>query len=329
MTQLAPTLERFFTVHLIQELNASRHTVLAYRDTWSLLLSYLQKETGTPPNRLDLSGFTSSTIGGFLTYLEEERGNSIRTRNARLAAIHAFFSYAAIHHPEHSQSISDVLNLPTKRSEHTNLTFLTEDEARALADAPTSQTWTGRRDRVLLLTAITTGLRVSELTALRWGGLNLHTPAHLSCLGKGRRNRVTPLNKETRKTLLTWFDELSPNPSDPVFPSNRGTPMSTDAVAQRIKIHGVTASKSCPTLKRKHITPHTLRHTCAMRLLQNGVDTSTIALWLGHQSAETTQIYLHEDLGMKERALASINPTGIIPDSFTPSNELLAFLEDL
>jgi integrase/recombinase XerD len=182
---------------------------------------------------------------------------------------------------------------------------------------------------VLLLTAITTGLRVSELTALLWEVLNLHTPAHASCLGKCRRNRVTPLNKETRQTLVAWFDELSPNPSDPVFPSNRGTHVSTEAIAQRIKVHSVAAGKNCPTLKRKHITPHTLRHTCALRLLQNGVDTSTPALWLGHQSADSTLIYLHEDLGMKEEALASINPIRIVPDSFTSSNELLAFLDDL
>ncbi|GAB3259398.1 tyrosine-type recombinase/integrase [Arthrobacter pigmenti] len=329
MSLLAPALERFFTVHLIQELNASPHTITAYRDAWMLLLSYLRQHSRTATNRLELEVLDAATIGAFLKHLQQDRGNGIRTRNARLAAIHAFFRYTLITHPEHAGTIGEVLALPMKRNEHTNLTFLTEDEARLLADAPDRQTRTGRRDRAMLLTAITTGLRVSELTGLQWQDLTLGPTAYLTCLGKGRRTRITPLNKETTAVLALWRAELGANGHTPVFPSNRGTPMSTDAVAQRVTTHAATAAANCPTLKDKHITPHTLRHTCAMRLLQNGVDTSTIALWLGHQSPETTQIYLHEDMNMKEKALASITPTGITAARFAPDTELMAFLQGL
>lgn len=329
MSALAPALERFFTVHLIQELNASPHTVASYRDAWVLLLAYMHETTRTPAHQLDLAVIDKSMVGGFLDHLEQERGNAIRTRNARLAAIHAFFGYAARQHPEHARSISEVMELPMKRHERTNLTFLTEDEARALAEAPETRTRTGRRDRVMLLTAITTGLRVSELTGLRWQDLTLGFPAHLTCLGKGRRNRITPLNAETRQALATWRNEQHPDPEDPVFTSNRGTRMSTDAIAQRIAVHAAQAAKICPSLLQKNVTPHTLRHTCAMRLLQNGVDIATIALWLGHQGIETTQIYLHEDLAMKERALASVSPTGVTQARYKPSGGLLAFLEGL
>ena len=329
MSMLAPTLERFFTVHLVQELSTSPNTIAAYRDTWVLLLGYMHEQTKTPVHQMDLAIFDGATVGAFLSYLEAERGNSIRTRNARLAAIHAFFAYAAILHPEHAKSISGVMNLPTKRHEHVNLTFLTEEEARALANSPTTETRAGRRDRVMLLTMITTGLRVSELTGLQWKDLTLHTPAHLSCLGKGRKTRITPLNIETRQALENWREELKPDPAGPVFPSNRGTPMSTDEVAQRITVNAQKAAVLCPALAGKHVTPHTLRHTCAMRLLQNGVGIATIALWLGHQSIETTQIYLHEDLAMKERALASLDQTGGNPTRYHPEDELLGFLEGL
>lgn len=329
MSKLAPALERFFTVHLIQELNASPNTVASYRDAWVLLLAYVHKSTRTPVHQLDLAVFDAALVGGFLDHLENERGNAIRTRNARLAAIHAFFAYTARRHPEHASTISEVMDLPMKRHEQTNLTYLTEAEARALAGAPADRTRTGRRDRVMLLTALTTGLRVSELTGLQWKDLTLQTPAHLSCLGKGRRTRITPLNTETSQALQAWRQEQDPDSADPVFTSNRGTRMSTDAVAQRITVNAAKAAPGCSTLGSKTVTPHTLRHTCAMRLLQNGVDIATIALWLGHQGIETTQIYLHEDLAMKERALASIAPTGAFPARYITSEDRLSFLERL
>jgi integrase/recombinase XerD len=329
MSNIAPTLEQFFTAHLIQEVNASPNTIAAYRDAWVLLLAYVHDRTSTPVHQLDLAVFDEAMVGGFLTYLQTERGNGIRTRNARLAAIHAFFAYAATHHPEHARSISGVMNLPMKRHERINLTFLTEDEARTLVDSPTTQTRAGRRDRVMLLTMVTTGLRVSEVSGLQWKDLKLQNPAHLSCLGKGRRSRITPLNTETRQALGAWHEELKPELTDPVFPSNRDTSMSTDAVAQRITVNAQKAAVSYPAIARKHITPHTLRHTCAMRLLQSGVGIATIALWLGHQSIETTQIYLHEDLSMKERALAGLDPIGNKPTHFQPDDELLSFLEGL
>lgn len=329
MSKLAPALERFFTVHLIQELNASPDTVASYRDAWVLLLAFVHQTTRTPVHRLDLEVFDAAMVGGFLDHLEKDRGNAIRTRNARLAAIHAFFAYTARQHPEHARTISEVMDLPMKRHERTNPTYLTEHEARLLADAPNDGTRTGRRDRVMLLTAIGTGLRVSELTGLRWQDLTLNFPAHLVCRGKGRRARITPLNAETSRALQTWRMEQDPAPADPVFTSNRGTRMSTDAVAQRITVNVAKAATGCPALGRKTVSPHTLRHTCAMRLLQNGVDIATIALWLGHQSIETTQIYLHEDLAMKERALASVDPTGAAPARYSPNEGRLAFLEEL
>lgn len=330
MTLLAPTLERYFTQHLMHALGASPHTIAAYRDTWRLLLAYSRQQGTASPARLELTVLDSAHIGAFLHHLEHDRGNSIRTRNARLAAIHSFFAYAIQHHPEHAETLGRVLAMPLKRDDRTDVTWLDEHQITALLAAPDRATRTGRRDHALILTAITTGLRVTELTGLTWPDVHLGTGAHLLCHGKGRKDRATPLSPENTATLATWKAEQHHLPGhDFVFPTRTGTRMSTDAVAQRLTLHARHAASAEPSMAGKRITPHVLRHSTAMRMLHAGIDTSVIALWLGHESAETTQIYLHADLALKETALERIRPTNTPAGRYTPGDTLLAFLEAL
>lgn len=329
MSALAPTLEKYFTDHLAHSLGASSHTIAAYRDTWRLLLAWLLRTGGHRPETVDLQILDSATISGFLSYLEHGRGNGIRTRNARLAALHSFFSYAALQHPEHAESLGRVLAIPVKRHSRTDISYLSEDETTALLDAVDCSTRIGRRDRLLLLIAISTGMRVSELTALTWGDVHLGPGAHLACQGKGRKMRATPLSREDVAALTIWKAEHSPAGTDVLFPTRDGHRMSTDAVAQRLNVHIAAATATAPTLKTKTTTPHVLRHTAAMRLLHAGIDTSIIALWLGHESPETTQIYLHADLAMKEKALERVRPIAVQPGRYQPGDALMAFLEAL
>lgn len=329
MTALAPTLQAFFTDRLAHQLGASVHTVVAYRDTWRLLLAFTAERTGIPPIKIDIADLDSALIGAFLNYLENERGNTVRTRNSRLAAIHSTFTFAALRHPEHAEMIARVLAIPPKRYDRPQVTYLSRAETTALLGAPDPGTWTGRRDRTWILLAVTTGLRVSELTALTRDDLHLGAGAHLLCHGKGRKNRTTPITAEAVALLRTWTKEIPSALEAVLFPTQTGRPMSRDAVSARLKIHASTAASTCPSLTAKRITPHVLRHTAAMRLLEAGVDVTTIALWLGHASSETTQIYLHADLALKERALARTAPTGTPPGRYQPSDRLLAFLEAL
>jgi integrase/recombinase XerD len=329
MSALAPTLERYFTAHLVHSLNASSHTITAYRDTWRLLLGWVLSTGKHRPETVDLGVLDSATISAFLRYLEDERGNGIRTRNARLAALHSFFSYATLHHPEHADSIARVLAIPVKRHSRTDISYLTDTETIALLGAVDTHTRTGRRDRVLILIAVSTGMRVSELTALTWADVHLGVGAHVVCHGKGRKTRATPLSREDVAALSIWKTERAPASSDVVFPTRDGTRMSTDAIAQRLTIHVAAATITAPTLKTKTISPHVLRHTAAMRLLHAGIDTTVIALWLGHESPETTLIYLHADLALKERALERVRPTGVKPGRYAPGDSLMAFLEAL
>ncbi|MET3770372.1 site-specific recombinase XerD [Marisediminicola sp. UYEF4] len=329
MSALAPTLEKYFTAHLAHSLGASSHTIAAYRDTWRLLLAWLLATGGHRPETVDLQVLDSATISGFLGYLEQDRSNGIRTRNARLAALHSFFSYAALQHPEHAESLGRVLAIPVKRHSRTDISYLSEDETTALLNAVDCSKRTGRRDRLLILIAISTGMRVSELTALTWGDVHLGTGAHLVCHGKGRKDRATPLSREDVAAMTVWKAEHSPASTDVLFPTRDGTRMSTDAVAQRLSVHVAAATGTAPTLKTKTITPHVLRHTAAMRLLHAGIDTTVIALWLGHESPETTQIYLHADLAMKEKALERVRPIGVLPGRYEPGDALMVFLEAL
>jgi integrase/recombinase XerD len=329
MSALAPLLESFFTDRLIGQQAASPHTLAAYRDTFRLLLRFIHERVGTPPARLDLTHLDAPLIGAFLTHLEVERGNTAATRNARLAAIHSFFTYVALRCPEHAGVIQRVLALPHKRTERALVTFLTAIEVDALLAAPDQRRWIGRRDYTLLALLAQTGLRVSEVVALTVADVELGTGAHVRCLGKGRKNRVTPLTAHTTTALRNWFREADTTPQRPLFATSTGRQLSRDAVALAVARHIRTAADSCPSLAAKHVTPHVLRHTSAMALLHAGVDTSVIALWLGHETTRTTQIYLHADLALKERALARTAPTAAATRRYRAPDSLLAFLESI
>lgn len=329
MTALAPTLQAFFTDRLTHQLGASAHTITAYRDAWRLLLAFTTARTGIAPTKLDIADLDAPLIGEFLNHLENERGNSIRTRNGRLAAIHSTFTFAALRHPEHAETIARVLAIPPKRYDRPQVSYLTRAEATALLGAPNRSTWTGRRDRAWILLALTSGLRVSELTGLTRDDLNLGTGPHVLCHGKGRKDRTTPVTAEAVAVLRTWVKELPPGGATPLFPTRTGRVMSRDAIAARLNIYSHHAVNRCPSLSTKRVTPHVLRHTAAMRLLDAGVDAITIALWLGHASSDTTQSYLHADLALKERAIARTTPTGTRPGRYQPGDRLLAFLEAL
>jgi integrase/recombinase XerD len=329
MTALAPTLQAFFTDRLTRHKNASPHTIAAYRDTLRLLLCFAEQRTGTPPSKLGVEDLDAPLVAAFLDHLEQDRGNSARSRNARLATIHSLSSFAALQHPEHAETIARVLAIPPKRFTKAVVSYLTDAEAEALLTAPDTSRWIGRRDHALLAVVLQTGLRVSELTGLRCQDISLGPGAHLRCTGKGRKQRCTPLTSHTVTILRAWLGERRGQPGDPLFPTSRGRALSRDAVALLVTRHAATASQSCPSLQAKTITPHTLRHTAAMRLLHAGVDTPVIALWLGHEKTDTVQIYLHAGLSLKERALARTTPPGTAPGRYRPPDDLLAFLEAL
>jgi site-specific recombinase XerD len=329
MTLLAPTLQSFFTDRLIRQRHASGHTIAAYRDCARLLLTFASDRTGRVPSQLDVGDLDAPLIAAFLDDLQHRRGNSTRTRNARLAAIHSLFRYAALHHPEHAADIARVLAIPPRRERHTDITFLTEPETSALLDAPDRATWTGRRDHALLTLAVQTGLRASELTTAVCADVHLGTGPHISCHGKGRKDRITPLTVSSVAILRSWTTEQAQEPTEPLFPTRRWGPMSRDALAHRVTLHAARAARTCPTLLGKRITPHVLRHTAAMRLLRAGVDTTVIALWLGHETTATTQIYIHADMSLKQQALDRTVPIGGRPGRYQPPDHLLAFLQDL
>jgi integrase/recombinase XerD len=328
VTALAPILQAYFTERLAQR-HASPHTVASYRDTFSLLLRFAQQRLSKPPSRLEFTDVDASFVGAFLDHLETERGNCAATRNNRLAAVHSLFSYAALRCPEHAATIGRVLAIPPKRTDSTIVSFLTRDEVQAILTSPDRATWLGRRDHGLLLVAVQTGLRVSELTSLTHGDVTLGTGANLRCRGKGRKERRTPLTRPAARLVGRWLTENRGQPTDPLFPNRAGGRLSPDAVADLLAKHVATAADRCPSLKAKRVSPHTLRHTAAMTLLHAGVDTSTIALWLGHAGTKATQIYLHADLALKQAALARTAPPAVGPARYRPADSLLAFLESL
>jgi len=330
VSTLAPLLQAFFTDRLLGQRNASKNTIACYRTTFRLLLAYAAAQTGKKPSALDIADLDAPLIGAFLDHLEHERGNQVRTRNNRLAAIHSLFGYAALGHPEHAATIQRVLAIPTKRSQRNLVTWLTETETDALLAAPDRTTWTGRRDHAMLVLAAQTGLRISELTGLRVADIHLDAGAHVHCLGKGRKERATPLIPLTVRVLRVWLTERGGAPPDPLFPTTTGTRLSHDAVEHRLARHLATARTACVSLRSKHIGMHTLRHSVAMRLLESGTDITVIALWLGHEQPSTTaQIYLHADMTQKERAIARVTPPGTTPGRYRPPDTLLAFLDAL
>src|SRR3990170_1381733 len=302
MSALAPILQGFFMDKLIRQRQASPNTIAAYRDTCRLLLDFACRTTGIQPTELDLSDLGAPLIGAFLRHLETERANTVATRNARLAAIHP------------------------KRSERAIVCFLTAVEIDALLAAPERGTWLGRRDHALLLLACQTGLRVSELTSLTLGDVRLGTGAHVRCQGKGRKDRLTPLTRQTSRVLKIWLAEQNGAAAAPLFPTRTGCPLSRDAVERLVGKHATRAAASCPTMAAKKVTPHTLRHSAAMALLHAGVVTSVIALWMGHEDPGSTQAYLHADMTIKEQALARVQPRGTSPGRYRAPDSLLAFL---
>jgi integrase/recombinase XerD len=326
---LAPTLEAFFAERLMAQKNASPHTIASYRDCLRLLLIFMHDTTGTPPAALRIDDLDAPRIAAFLDHLERDRRLTVSSRNTRLAAVRSLFRFAALRHPEHSALIQRVLAIPAKRGDRALVSFLTPAEVDALLASPDRATRIGRRDHALLVIAVQTGLRVSELTGLRRRDIHLATGAHLVCHGKGRKDRATPLTRRSVAVLRVYLTERAGGPDDPVFPGPQGDPLSRDAVRRLVQRHTRTAVERCPTIANKIVSPHALRHTCAMRLLESGCDLATIALWLGHENPATSQVYLHAYMALKERAIARTAPPNTGRGRYRPPDRLLAFLEQL
>jgi site-specific recombinase XerD len=329
MTALAPVMQAFFTDRLMTQRAAASHTIASYRDTFRLLLGYVHEQTGKQPAHLQLADLDAATIGAFLTHLEASRGNSAATRNCRLAAIHSLFRYAALRAPDQMDIISRVLAIQSKRTATTIVSYLTPAELDAILATPDQAAWHGRRDHALLVLAVQTGLRVSEITGLAIHDAQLGTGAHVYCRGKGRKDRCTPLTSHTAGILAEWTAGRNAPGGAPLFCTRSGTPMSADAVARLTGKYAAMAAESCPSLTAKKITPHTLRHTAAMNLLHAGVDITVIALWLGHESPSTTRVYLHADMALKENAIARTAPPGTQASRYKAPDHLLSFLQRL
>ncbi len=326
---LAALLENFFTQRLMLQRRVSAHTIASYRDTFRLLLQFMQTRLHRAPSTLALEDIDAPAVVSFLDDLEKARAVTARTRNLRLTAIHSFFRYVAFEAPTHAAQIQRVLAIPAKRFQRALVPFLSRQEVNALLAAPDQRTWSGRRDHALILLAVQTGLRLSELTGLRQEDLHMGTGAHVRVTGKGRKERCTPLSKNTRAVLAAWLREPGRAPDQPLFPNARGGRLSSHGVHYLLAKHVVAAAQVCPSLKRKRVSPHVLRHTTAMDLLHEGCEQCVIALWLGHESIETTQVYLDADLEMKQRILDKTTPPNGKPGRYRPEDKLLAFLKSL
>jgi integrase/recombinase XerD len=329
MSPLAPALQAYFTDRLISQRAASPNTIEAYKVTFRLLLAYAAKHTRKAPGTLDIADLDATLVAAFLDHLEHDRHNSAATRNNRLAALHSLFGYLALQHPEHAATIQRVLAIPPKRTQHNLVTYLTEPEVDALLDACDQTTWTGRRDHAMFALTIQTGLRISELAALSREDITLTAGANVHTVGKGRKERRTPLVSTTKAVLKAWIKERPSAPSDPLFPTTTGKSLTRDAIERRLAHHVAHASTTCPSLKAKQVTMHTLRHTTAMRLLLAGNDVTVIALWLGHEQVSTTNVYLHADMTHKQQAIDRTKPLAAKPGRYRPPDPLLAFLEAL
>jgi len=328
-TTLSSLLQSFFTDRLMKQRRASPHTIASYRDTFRLLFKFAHKQLKKRPSKLALEDLTAPFIGAFLDHIQSERYNGTRTRNLRLTAIRSFFHYAAFQEPNLSAHIQRVLAIPTKCKDRPLIAFLTQPEIKALLAAPDKTTWAGRRDQAMLMLAIQTGLRLSELISIRCRDIVLTTGAYVRCYGKGRKERCTPLTKQTVAVMKSWLKERAGVDDDVVFPNARSTQLSPDGVQYLLGKHVAIARRTCPTLKDKRVSPHVLRHTAAMELLQAGVDHSVIALWLGHESAETTMSYLQADMALKEKILAKTRPLDVKAGRYRPGDKLLQFLNEL
>jgi site-specific recombinase XerD len=322
-------LQKFFTERLMRQRQASPHTVSCYRDTFRLLLQFAERKLRKPPSWLSLEDVDAPLITAFLDDLESRRRNKARSRNLRLTAIRSFFRYAAYEEPAHAAQIQRVLAIPSKRAPKPLVHFLNRSEVDALLAAPDLRTWHGRRDRMLMLLAVQTGLRLSEITGLRRKDLHLDAGAHVECMGKGRRERCTPLSRPTVTALKQWLREPVRGSDGWLFCTARGDRLSPDAVQDLLAKYVAAAALVRPSFQKKRVTPHVLRHTLAMELLQAGADLSVIALWLGHESVETTQIYLDADLPLKERILSKMAQHTSGRYRLKPGDPLLSFLKRL
>jgi integrase/recombinase XerD len=329
LVEFPAVLQGFFTDRLIRQLRVSTHTIASYRDTFRLLLRYLEREQRKRPSDLTFADLDAKCILRFLDHLERQRGNGASTRNARLAAIHSLFTYAALEAPQHMVTIQQVLAIPMKRTSHRSIDFLDDREADALRRAPDERTQIGRRDQALLTTALETGLRAAELVGLRRKDLVLGRGSHVRCEGKGRKERCVPIRAATAALLRSWVEEIAPKPDDPLFPSSLGVPLGRDGLEYALAKHVARACRRCPSLKRKRVTAHVLRHTVAMNLLRAGVDVSVIALWLGHASIQTTMKYLHSDLELKRRMMKKAAGPKLRFGKYQAGDRLLNFLQDL
>ncbi|HZE92244.1 MAG TPA: tyrosine-type recombinase/integrase [Rhizobacter sp.] len=322
-------LTRFFTQRLMEQRHASPHTIGSYRDTFRLLLKFTQAKLGKAPSQLAWGDIDAPLISSFLDALQEQRKLSARSRNIRLTAIRSLFRYAAFELPAQSEQIQRVLAIPAKRYDREQVHYLTRPEVEALLAAPDQRVWFGRRDHAWLLLAVQTGLRLAELLGLTRQDLQLGTGAYVEVLGKGRKHRCTPLTEQTVVVLHAWMKEPAKGDGRFLFPNRNGGRLSCRGLQYLLAQHAATAGKMCPSLKQKHVSPHLLRHTAAMMLLDAGVDTTVIALWLGHESVQTTQIYLEADLELKKKILAKATPPEGTPGIYQPDDPLLAFLTRL
>jgi integrase/recombinase XerD len=327
---VATLIERYFTDRLMRQRNVSTNTIASYRDSFRLLFIFAQARLRKPPSALVLQDLDAPFVSAFLEDLEKKRGASIRTRNLRLTAIRSFFRFASFEEPARSALIQRVLAIPSKRHDKRQVHFLSRPEIEAILAVPDRRTWLGRRDHTLLLLAVQTGLRLSELIGLDRDAVHLDAGAHVRCVGKGRKERCTPLTTVARDALKAWLKEPRRYEAKALFPNVHGGRLSSDSVQALLAKYVSVARESCSSLAPKRVTPHVLRHSAAMELLQAGVDCSVIALWLGHESIETTQTYLHAHLALKEAALAKLKPYNHSKRTrFQPNDRLLAFLEAL
>jgi site-specific recombinase XerD len=327
--EFSALLQRFFAERLIQQKNVSPRTVTAYRDTFCLLLCYAESERGKPPAKLTLNDFDATLVLDFLAHLESERHNSVRSRNARLAAVRAFANYVALQCPPALQLAQQILAIPMRRFDKPLLGFLSRAEVQALLAAPDANTWCGRRDRILIALLYNTEGRVSELIGIRVADVTVEAMPSVCLYGKVRKQRTVPLWKETAVEIRHWMQYVGLRAEQPLVTSRRGLPITRSSVAERISLAVTAAIKTCPQLQQRKVSPHTLRHSTAMHLLQAGMDITVIALWLGHESPVTTHDYVEADLAMKEHALATIGPPETKRTRYRPTDALMKFLEGL
>jgi integrase/recombinase XerD len=326
---LAPLLRAFFLERLIAQRNASPQTVAAYRDSFRLLLAFAQQHVGKAPERLELNDVDAPLVLAFLDHLERDRHNAIRSRNARFAAIRSFMHFAAFKDPTALPVIQRVLAIPMKRFDKPLLGFLSKDEIQAILDAPPTDRWSGQRDRIMFATLYNTGARVSELTGLRVADVVLDGSACVHLHGKGRKDRSVPLWQTTTTQLRRWLPRIDSRPDRPLFPSAGGRRLTRPAVTARLRLAVQRAATQCPSLTNRHVSPHCVRHSTAMHMLQGGVDITVIALWLGHENPATTHLYVEADLAMKERALQAVQSPRMKETRYRPTDRLLAFLQGL